>query len=79
MKHYKDSQNKVFGFSEGQEVPSGLTEISIEEARELGKLAFVQDQNLMNYAQKRALEYPLIGDQLDALWKGGAEGQNSRS
>lgn len=75
MKHYKDSQNKVFGFSEGQEVPPGLTEISIEEAKELGKLAFVQDQSLMNYAQKRALEYPLIGDQLDALWKGGAEAE----
>ena len=24
-----------------------------------------------NYKQQRAAEYPLIGDQLDALWKGG--------
>jgi hypothetical protein len=24
-----------------------------------------------NYARKRAAEYPPIGDQLDALWKGG--------
>jgi hypothetical protein len=27
------------------------------------------------YIAKRALEYPPIGDQLDALWKGGAEAE----
>ena len=27
----------------------------------------------INYAKQRAKEYPLIGDQLDAIWKGGAE------
>jgi hypothetical protein len=26
---------------------------------------------LQNYARKRMAEYPSIGDQLDALWKGG--------
>lgn len=25
----------------------------------------------LTYAEKRAMEYPPIGDQLDALWKGG--------
>ncbi len=27
------------------------------------------------YISKRAQEYPSIGDQLDALWKGGAEAE----
>lgn len=27
------------------------------------------------YIAKRASEYPAIGDQLDALWKGGAEAE----
>lgn len=27
------------------------------------------------YIAKRAQEYPAIGDQLDALWKGGAEAE----
>lgn len=27
------------------------------------------------YAEKRRLEYPPISDQLDALWKGGAEAE----
>jgi hypothetical protein len=32
-----------------------------------------QDPNAYKYA--RASEYPPIGDQLDALWKGGAEAE----
>ena len=32
-----------------------------------------QDPNA--YKTKRAAEYPPIGDQLDALWKGGAEAE----
>jgi hypothetical protein len=28
---------------------------------------------LLSYREKRAREYPPIGDQLDALWKGGAD------
>ena len=28
-----------------------------------------------SYIAKRAAEYPPIGDQLDALWKGGAEAE----
>jgi hypothetical protein len=27
----------------------------------------------LSYREKRAKEYPSIGDQLDALWKGGAD------
>ena len=31
--------------------------------------------NAHAYIAKRAAEYPSIGDQLDALWKGGAEAE----
>lgn len=32
----------------------------------------------VDYREKRRLEYPSIEDQLDALWKGGAEEQAMR-
>lgn len=31
----------------------------------------VEPEYVPTYADKRAMEYPSIGDQLDALWKGG--------
>jgi len=43
-----------------------LEEIQIEQARL--DVQFINDA----YKEKRAKEYPAIGDQLDALWKGGA-------
>lgn len=75
MKHYKDAQDNVFGFDEAQTVPPGLVEITIEEAHELGKIAFERQQANMSYSEKRQMEYPRIADQLDALWKGGAEAE----
>jgi hypothetical protein len=41
-----------------------------EIATELARLQAQYDAK--EYARKRAPEYPPIGDQLDALWKGGA-------
>ena len=32
----------------------------------------VQEQQRTQYQRQRQMEYPPIGDQLDALWKGGA-------
>ena len=40
-----------------------------EVAAELQRLQV--EYSTKNYARKRAAEYPPIGDQLDALWKGG--------
>jgi len=34
-----------------------------------------QDDAAMNYADKRRRSYPPIGDQLDALWKGGDDAE----
>jgi len=40
------------------------------------EIARLQAEALDNaYKGKRAAEYPPIGDQLDALWKGGAEAE----
>lgn len=33
----------------------------------------------MNYTELRRLAYPKIEDQLDALWKGGAEAEGMRA
>jgi hypothetical protein len=38
--------------------------------RELDNLAYAEEAKTQ-YQRKRATEYPPIGDQLDALWKGG--------
>jgi hypothetical protein len=75
MKHYKDKDGNVFGFREGDSVAPGLVEISIEEARKLGEENFKKFQTALSYVEKRRMEYPPIGDQLDALWKGGAEAE----
>lgn len=31
MKHYKDSNNNFYGIEDGQTVPAGLTEVTVEE------------------------------------------------
>ena len=35
MKHYKDSQNNLFGFDDNVVAPAGYIEITIEEAKEI--------------------------------------------
>ena len=76
MKHYKDSQNNLYGFFPGQAVPPGMIEISDEEHRQLIAAKHEQhNQSIFDslpWDQKRKNAYPPIGDQLDALWKGGA-------
>lgn len=37
------------------------------------KIDLIKASELLVVQQKRASEYPPIGDQLDALWKGGTE------
>jgi hypothetical protein len=34
-----------------------------------------QDESAMGYSEKRLRSYPPIGDQLDALWKGGDDAE----
>ena len=42
-----------------------------EAARDAEEAAWAAEQALTAYKTNRASEYPPIGDQLDALWKGG--------
>lgn len=35
MRHYTDGQGNTFGFDDGVAIPEGLTEITVEEAREI--------------------------------------------
>lgn len=51
------------------EKQSKPTELEIAKAAE----EVEKEEKLLAYRDQRAAEYPPIGDQLDALWKGGAE------
>jgi len=70
MKHYKDSNNKLFGFEEGQEVPAGLVEITKQELEELGKVIAQAEFDSLDYYRQRIYSYPEIGEFLDAWVKG---------
>ena len=69
MTHYKAPDNSIhFLDSADYEylLPAGSVQITDEEAE-----ALRPKPPEPTYAQKREAEYPPIGDQLDALWKGG--------
>jgi hypothetical protein len=66
--HYKAPDNSVHFLDLVDHeylLPAGSVQITDEEAEALRPVY------TSTYAEKRAAEYPPIGDQLDALWKGG--------
>ena len=73
IKHYKDANNKLYGFAEGQSVPSGLTEITKAECDRLGILNYQKQQEAeiakMDYVRQRITGYPMVSDFLDAWVK----------
>lgn len=73
MKHYKDSNNKLFGIEEGQPVPEGLVEISKVEADRIGKQNFekLREEEIakMDYVRQRLTAYPELGEFVDAWVK----------
>ena len=73
MKHYKDINNKTYGFEAGQKIPDGLTEITKAECDRLGILNFQAQKELelasMDYVRQRITEYPMVSDFLDAWVK----------
>jgi hypothetical protein len=75
MKHYKDNQGNVYAYeadgSQDSIIPSDYVKITEAEATEIIKEKQEQKFLSLNYVQKRLLEYPSIGDQLDALYKAG--------
>lgn len=70
MKHYKDTQNNLFGYEDGDTVPSGLVEITMDEVRAIAEVKRQAEFDAMSYADKRAAEYPNANEYLDAVVKG---------
>jgi hypothetical protein len=73
--HYKAPDNSLHAIDSVEHehlLPSGSVQITNEEAATIRAATQAAVQAAKTYAEKRAGEYPPIGDQLDALWKGGA-------
>lgn len=82
FKLYKDSNNEVFSYStDGSQDHLIGNKIAITQAEAdaitEARFAPIRENLLktMSYAQLREMNYPPIGDQLDAFWKGGAEAE----
>ena len=74
MPHFKDSQNNVHWLDDGDDAAVWLpncTPITDAEAETIRAQQVQAAFAALTYAEKRVAEYPSIGDQLDALWKGG--------
>jgi hypothetical protein len=73
MKHYKDTQNNVFGFDSFAVIPEDLVEITLEEAKNIGLKKETESFKLLSYSEKRVLEYPDFKEYLDGIVKGDKE------
>jgi len=80
MPHFKDSENKLYWLDDHDDPAVWLPnciQITDEEAEPLraAQEAAIQAayMNTLNYAQKRASEYPPIADYLDGIVKGDQE------
>jgi hypothetical protein len=73
--HYKAPDNSLHAIDSVEHehlLPAGSVQITNEEAATIRAATQAAVQAARTYAEKRVGEYPPIGDQLDALWKGGA-------
>lgn len=71
MKHYKDTNNNLFGIEEGQPVAEGLVEVTMEQIQVINESKAQAEFDALAYGSKRVREYPPIGEQLDALYHAG--------
>lgn len=74
MPHFKNANNELFWLDEGDDPAvwlPGCTQITDAEADAIRAQQAQAAEAALTYAEKRVREYPPIGDQLDALWKGG--------
>ena len=73
MKHYKNSNNEVFGFDDNQDVPAGLVNITKLEAEILGRQNFeiAKEAQIaqLDYVRQRVTAYPELGQFVDAWVK----------
>jgi len=82
FKLYKDFNGEVFSYpSDGSQdhLIGNKTPITQSEFDRINEAKFApmreRFMQTLSYAEKRALEYPPIGEQLGAFWKGGAEAE----
>lgn len=75
MKHYLSPENKVFAYavdgSQDHLIPNNYTPITDAEAATRNQQLQQDMLNALTYSDKRKLEYPALGDQLDALYHAG--------
>lgn len=73
MRHFKDANNKLYGFDEGVPVPAGLTPISKIEAERIGKVNYEAEREKeiasLDYVRQRITAYPELGEFVDAWVK----------
>jgi hypothetical protein len=79
-KLFKDVNNNIYSYpldGSQDDLIGDKVAVTQAEADALIEANFApQRQEILNslsYVDKRLMEYPPIGDQLDALWKGGTE------
>lgn len=74
MKHYKDSQNNVYGYaidgSQDQLIKPGLTPIEDHEIEPLIDAKQQAEFEKNDYYRKRLYSYPELGEFVDAWVKG---------
>lgn len=76
MPHFKNTNNDLFWLDEGDDPEQWLpdcTPITDEEADAIREAKTNAAQAAMTYAEKRAVAYPSIVDQLDLLYHGGMD------
>ena len=70
MKHFKDKNGNFYGIEEGQPVPDGYTEVTIDEINADNEAKAQAEFDALPYSEKRAAEYPPITDYIDGVVKG---------
>lgn len=71
MPHFKNLKNELFWLEEGENPQKWLASDCVQiTEQEANQMRLANDENL-TYRQLRAMEYPPIGDQLDALYHAG--------
>lgn len=76
MKYYKDENNQIYAYPlDGSQdhLIGDKTKITKNVVDAINDKARADAFEALSYAEKRRSEYPPIGDQLDAIWKGGDE------
>jgi hypothetical protein len=73
MPHFKNSNNELFWLDEGDDPQKwlpGCVQITDAEAATIRAANQQSAFDALTYAEKRAAEYPLMADYLDAVVKG---------